>query len=53
MLSRRSGPFVVCLAVEDSSQPLRTAYSPGDLLPVNAGAHALALFAWALPGCGR
>lgn len=49
MLSRRSGPFVVCLAVEDSSQPVRTAFSPGDLLPVNAGAPALVLFAWALP----
>jgi DNA-binding IclR family transcriptional regulator len=49
MLARRSGPFVVCLAVEDSSQPLRTAYSPGDLLPVNAGAPALVLFAWAPP----
>jgi DNA-binding IclR family transcriptional regulator len=48
-LARRSGNFVVCLAIEESSQPVRTTLSPGDLMPVNAGAPAMVLLAWLAP----
>lgn len=49
LLARRAGSVVVCLALEESNHPVRTSLPVGDLLPLNAGAPALALLAWAPP----
>jgi DNA-binding IclR family transcriptional regulator len=46
LLTRRAGTAVVCLEREDVSQTLRLSYERGQVLPLNAGAAALALIAW-------
>ncbi|GAA0934537.1 IclR family transcriptional regulator [Nonomuraea longicatena] len=46
LLTRRTGTAVVCLEREDVSQALRLSYERGQVLPLNAGAAALALIAW-------
>jgi DNA-binding IclR family transcriptional regulator len=48
LLTRRSGPWVVCLELEESDHPVRLSYERGHLLPANAGASALVLLAWEL-----
>jgi DNA-binding IclR family transcriptional regulator len=47
ILTRRAGSAVVCLEREEAGQTLRLSYERGQVLPVNAGAAALALLAWA------
>jgi DNA-binding IclR family transcriptional regulator len=47
LLTRRTGAAVVCLEREESGTALRLSYERGQVLPVNAGAAALALLAWA------
>ncbi|MCX4904669.1 IclR family transcriptional regulator [Streptomyces sp. NBC_00878] len=47
LLTRRSGTVVVCLEREEADQPVRLSYERGHVLPVNAGAAALVLLAWA------
>jgi DNA-binding IclR family transcriptional regulator len=47
LLTRRSGGAVVCLELEEAAHPVRISYERGDVLPVNAGAAALVLLAWA------
>jgi DNA-binding IclR family transcriptional regulator len=47
ILTRRAGPAVVCLEREEAGQTLRLSYERGQVLPINAGAAALALLAWA------
>jgi DNA-binding IclR family transcriptional regulator len=49
LLARRSGEMAVCLAIEESDQPVRTSLPVGHLLPLNAGGPALVLLAWAPP----
>jgi DNA-binding IclR family transcriptional regulator len=50
LLTRRSGDLVVCLdRAESVAHPVRISYERGSVLPVNAGASALALLAWADP----
>jgi DNA-binding IclR family transcriptional regulator len=50
LLTRRSGDLVVCLdRAESVVHPVRISYDRGSVLPVNAGASALALLAWADP----
>ncbi|MFG1609785.1 IclR family transcriptional regulator [Actinoplanes sp. NPDC049265] len=46
LLTRRSGSAVVCLEREEAKQALRLSYERGEVLPINAGAAALALLAW-------
>ncbi|WP_326600433.1 IclR family transcriptional regulator [Streptomyces sp. NBC_01803] len=50
LLTRRAGPAVVCLEREEAGHTLRLSYERGQVLPVNAGAAALVLLAWAPPG---
>ncbi|MGI5404826.1 IclR family transcriptional regulator [Streptomyces sp. CA-135486] len=47
LLTRRAGAAVVCLEREEAGHTLRLSYERGQVLPVNAGAAALALLAWA------
>ena len=47
LLTRRTGSAVVCLEREEAGQALRLSYERGQVLPINAGAAALALLAWA------
>ncbi|MGK5531024.1 IclR family transcriptional regulator [Streptomyces sp. URMC 129] len=47
LLTRRTGASVVCLERVEAGQSLRLSYERGQVLPVNAGAAALALLAWA------
>ncbi|MFC9974215.1 IclR family transcriptional regulator [Spirillospora sp. NPDC127200] len=47
LLTRRTGATVVCLEREESDHPVRLSYERGHVLPVNAGAAALVLLAWA------
>ncbi|MDX2969467.1 IclR family transcriptional regulator [Kribbella solani] len=47
LLTRRTGSAVVCLEREDANQALRLSYERGEILPLNAGAAALVLLAWA------
>ncbi|QKG18808.1 IclR family transcriptional regulator [Actinomadura verrucosospora] len=47
LLTRRTGPTVVCLEREEADHPVRLSYERGHVLPVNAGASALVLLAWA------
>ncbi|WP_067479125.1 IclR family transcriptional regulator [Actinomadura hibisca] len=47
LLTRRTGATVVCLEREESGHPVRLSYERGHVLPVNAGASALVLLAWA------
>ncbi|MEV4516321.1 IclR family transcriptional regulator [Dactylosporangium sp. NPDC049525] len=46
LLTRRMGRSIVCLEREDGGRPLRLSYERGQVLPVNAGAAALAVLAW-------
>lgn len=47
LLTRRSGGAVVCLELEEAAVPVRISYERGHVLPVNAGAAAEVLLAWA------
>lgn len=47
LLTRRWGSAVVCLELEESSHPIRLTYERGHILPINAGASAQVLLAWA------
>jgi DNA-binding IclR family transcriptional regulator len=47
LLTRRSGGAVVCLELEESGHPVRISYERGHVLPINAGAAAEVLLAWA------
>jgi DNA-binding IclR family transcriptional regulator len=47
LLTRRSGGAVVCLELEEAAHPVRISYERGHVLPVNAGAAAEVLLAWA------
>lgn len=47
ILTRRTGSTVICLEREEAGQLLRLSYERGEVLPINAGAAALALLAWA------
>ncbi|MFJ6900679.1 IclR family transcriptional regulator [Streptomyces hokutonensis] len=47
LLTRRTGASVVCLERVEAPTPIRLSYERGEVLPVNAGAAALALLAWA------
>jgi len=47
LLTCRSGSVVVCLERESTDRPVRLSYERGHILPVNAGASALVLLAWA------
>ncbi|MEU8798561.1 IclR family transcriptional regulator [Spirillospora sp. NPDC048819] len=47
LLTRRTGTAVVCLERESTDSPVRLSYERGHVLPVNAGASALVLLAWA------
>ncbi|PXX71534.1 IclR family transcriptional regulator [Nocardia tenerifensis] len=47
LLTRRAGATVVCLEREESAHPVRLSYERGHVLPINAGAAALILLAWA------
>ncbi|MFC6879036.1 MULTISPECIES: IclR family transcriptional regulator [Actinomadura] len=47
LLTRRAGTAVVCLEREEADHPVRLSYERGHVLPVNAGAAALVLLAWA------
>jgi DNA-binding IclR family transcriptional regulator len=49
LLTRRSGSAVVCLELEESVSPVRLSYERGHVLPINAGAAAQVLLAWAGP----
>ena len=49
LLARRSGSWSLCLALEEPDQLVRMSHELGDLLPLNAGAPALVLLAWAPP----
>lgn len=50
LLTRRVGDLVVCLdRAESTIHTVRISYERGSALPVNAGASALALLAWADP----
>ncbi|GAA5156519.1 IclR family transcriptional regulator [Amycolatopsis dongchuanensis] len=50
LLTRRSGDRVVCLdRAESVAHPVRISYERGSALPLNAGASALVLLAWADP----
>jgi DNA-binding IclR family transcriptional regulator len=47
LLTRRSGSAVVCLELEDAGHPVRISYERGHVMPLNAGAAAEVLLAWA------
>jgi len=47
LFTRRSGAAVVCLELAESSHPIRLSYERGQVLPINAGASAQILLAWA------
>ncbi|MFF7245187.1 IclR family transcriptional regulator [Embleya sp. NPDC008237] len=47
LLTRRAGDAVVCLEREEAVHTLRLSYERGQVLPLNAGAAALTLLAWA------
>ncbi|WP_026341778.1 IclR family transcriptional regulator [Actinomadura atramentaria] len=47
LLTRRAGGSVVCLEREETDHPVRLSYERGHVLPINAGAAALVLLAWA------
>lgn len=47
LLTRRSGSAVVCLELEETAHPVRISYERGHVLPINAGAAAQVLLAWA------
>jgi DNA-binding IclR family transcriptional regulator len=49
LLTRRSGSAVVCLELEECANPVRLSYERGHVLPINAGASAQVLLAWASP----
>lgn len=49
LLTRRSGRFVVCLDLVEAAQPVRLSYERGHVLPINAGAAAEVLLAFAPP----
>ncbi|MGI5169094.1 IclR family transcriptional regulator [Spirillospora sp. CA-253888] len=49
LLTRRTGAEVVCLERREADRPVRLSYERGHVLPINAGAAALVLLAWA-PG---
>ena len=54
LLTRRAGDLVVCLdRAESVAHAVRISYERGSALPVNAGASALALLAWADPADTR
>ncbi len=47
LLTRRTGTAVVCVEREEAASVLRLSYERGQVLPINAGAAALSLLAWA------
>ena len=49
LLTRRSGRFVVCLDRIEAPHAVRLSYERGHVLPINAGAAAEVLLAWAPP----
>jgi DNA-binding IclR family transcriptional regulator len=49
LLTRRSGRFVVCLDLVEAMHTVRLSYERGHVLPINAGAAAEVLLAWAGP----
>ncbi|WP_410676063.1 IclR family transcriptional regulator [Amycolatopsis sp. cmx-4-68] len=49
LLTRRSGRSVVCLDLVESRHAVRLSYDRGQILPINAGAAAEVLLAWADP----
>lgn len=49
LLTRRSGRYVVCLELVEAPRPVRLSYERGHVLPINAGAAAEVLLAWAPP----
>lgn len=49
LLTRRSGRFVVCLELVEAPRAVRLSYERGHVLPINAGAAAGVLLAWAPP----
>jgi DNA-binding IclR family transcriptional regulator len=49
LLTRRSGRFVVCLELVEAPHTVRLSYERGHVLPINAGAAAEVLLAWAPP----
>lgn len=49
LLTRRSGRAVVCLDLVEARQAVRLTYERGHVLPINAGAAAEVLLAWADP----
>lgn len=49
LLTRRSGRSVVCLELAEARQMVRLSYDRGQILPINAGASAEVLLAWADP----
>ncbi|GAA3581303.1 IclR family transcriptional regulator [Amycolatopsis ultiminotia] len=54
LLTRRSGDLVVCLdRAESVAHSVRISYERGSVLPLNAGASALALLAWEEPATLR
>ncbi len=50
LLTRRSGRSVVCLDLVEAQHTVRLSYERGHVLPINAGAAAEVLLAWADPG---
>ncbi|WP_063005815.1 IclR family transcriptional regulator [Nocardia salmonicida] len=49
LLTRRSGRSVVCLDLVEAQHAVRLSYERGQVLPINAGAAAEVLLAWADP----
>lgn len=49
LLTRRSGPSVVCVERVESAHPVRLSYERGHVLPVHAGASAKVLLAFSTP----
>ncbi|MEU4595862.1 IclR family transcriptional regulator [Nocardia sp. NPDC023988] len=49
LLTRRSGRSVVCLDLVEAKHAVRLSYERGQVLPINAGAAAEVLLAWADP----
>jgi DNA-binding IclR family transcriptional regulator len=49
LLTRRSGRSVVCLDLVEARHTVRLSYERGHVLPINAGAAAEVLLAWADP----
>lgn len=49
LLTRRSGRSVVCLDLVEAQHAVRLTYDRGHVLPINAGASAEVLLAWADP----